>query len=281
MIKPILPPQASWNLSFSGAGHLLSYHLGVARILHGSYKSATINSVAGSSSGAIIAAVLTCFPHRLEEYTDRFLRDGGRAYAIFHDMLDDTPISDQAQMTNLPTLHIATTSCSSGSPKLFTFEPDDVHTERDKLLLAVRASCRLPVSFHPWDIFATQHPTYPEEDGIEIAGKFYVDGGIAAPCPQLQNSMTNIVISPISGSSSAIWNIRPVDNSWKIPLVGDLTARCGTFTVRPSAENLRALILTVGTATPHALKDWHQRGIRDANMFLRKWSKEHNMYAES
>ena len=65
-------PVPSWYLSFSGAGHLISYHLGVATTLL-SASTTTKNSqedeirpkidmVAGSSSGAIVAAVLGCFP---------------------------------------------------------------------------------------------------------------------------------------------------------------------------------------------------------------------------
>lgn len=278
MIKPTVASQASWSLTFSGAGHLISYHLGVARTLQNSSKSVSIQSVAGSSSGAIVAAALTYIPHRLDEYTDRFLQDGGRAFANFNELLSDVdaPTNDQPQASNnRPTLHIATTRCSDGSLQLFSFQRNNLQMQRGRLLLALQASCKIPVSFHPWDAFSSQTPVYPNQDGVEVDRKFYVDGGISAPCPivSTDNQTTNIVISPISGSSSEKWNIRPHDNSWKIPLVGDITARCGTFAVRPSVDNLRALVVSAGAAPPQVLKDWRDRGIDDANLFLEKWNK--------
>jgi len=98
------------TLSFSGAGHLLSYHLGVAASLHrasgtnnhGSTCSGSgngrrgktelmpaIRAVSGSSSGAIAATVFVRLPHRIEEYADAFLAEGGRAFAILKEMLHD------------------------------------------------------------------------------------------------------------------------------------------------------------------------------------------------
>lgn len=273
-----MPSRASWNLSFSGAGHLMSYHLGVARTLQAS-NATSIQSVAGSSSGAIVAAVLACMPHRLEEYADRFMHDGGRAFANFKDMLNDS--SDKVRETQMiihrPTLHIATTKCTDGSLKLFSFQPGNIHVHHEKLLLALKASCKIPASsFHPRDVFSKHAPSYPDLDGIGIDGESYVDGAIAAPCPLANNinaeQHTNIAVSPISGSSSAVWNIRPKDTSWKLPLMGDISARCGTFSVRPSVDNLRALVISAGVAPPNVLKDWCNRGVDDANEFLKKWN---------
>jgi predicted patatin/cPLA2 family phospholipase len=279
MIIQSVPVRASsWSLSFSGAGHLISYHLGVALTLQNKNNECSIKNVAGSSSGAIVAAVMACFPHQLDEYTDRFLQDGGRAYANFNEMLSESSTNEQLQehKSNLPLLHVATTSCSDGSQKVFSFEPVNLHLKPDKMLLALQASCRIPVSFHPWDIFSRRAPSYPELDGIEIEGGFYVDGGIASPCPMLNESdSTYIAISPISGSSSAKWSIRPVDTSWKLPLVGDLTARCRTFAVRPSVNNLNAFAVSAGVASPQILKDWHDRGVHDANIFIEKWNWKH------
>ena len=280
-------PVPSWYLSFSGAGHLISYHLGVATTLLSA--STTKNSleedeirpkidvVAGSSSGAIVAAVLGCFPHRLDEYTDRFLKDGGRAFGNFQEML----LQENTTDTALPRLKIATTNCLDGSLKLFSFDynaqqqlPDQL--EKDRILRALQASCRIPGTFHPWDLFAKE-VSYPENDGIEIDGDYYVDGGIAAPAP-LDKSFdyaNTIIVSPISGSlssssssSSICHSIRPKDLSWKLPIVGDLTARCGTFRITPSVQNLQALITSVGIASPQVLRDWYQRGVEDAEAFL-------------
>lgn len=279
MTQQAVLSRASWNLAFSGAGHLISYHLGVAKTLQNSNKTAAIKSVAGSSSGAVAAAVLACIPHQLEEYTDRFLQDGGRAFANFREMLVDTYTVDQSSIIceGRPTLHIATTKCSDGSFKIFSFEPDNMQNQHRKLLVALQASCKIPLLFHPWDAFSKHAPSYPEHDGIEIDGDFYVDGGISCPCPIVptDDDATNISISPISGSSlTKCHAIRPNDNSWKAPLLSDVVARCGTFAVRPSVDNLRALFASAGAASPRVLKDWHDRGVDDAYLFLGQWNKD-------
>lgn len=93
-------PAPFLTLSFSGAGHLLSYHLGVAASLHRASATSngsnnnrrhlpTIKAVSGSSSGAIAATVFVRLSHRIEEYADTFLAEGGRAFAILKDMLHD------------------------------------------------------------------------------------------------------------------------------------------------------------------------------------------------
>lgn len=264
-------PRPSWNLSFSGAGHFISYHLGVARTLLQN-ETAAIQSVAGSSSGAIAASVVACFPHRVDEYTDRFIKDSGRAFANFSEMLAETSTNPGCT----PVLHIATTRCVDGSLKVFSFQSENLQLQRDKMLLALQASCRIPLSFHPWDVFSKNAPSYPKQNSVEIDGNHYVDGGIAAPCPQIEynDQSTNIVISPISGSSSAKWNICPNDASWKLPVIGDIPARCRTFSVRPSVNNIRAFVVSAGAASPQVMKDWHKRGVDDAHIFLEQWGKE-------
>ena len=93
-------PAPFLTLSFSGAGNLLSYHLGVAASLYRASATSdgkskrrqhlpTIKAVSGSSSGAIAATVFVRLPHRIEEYADTFLSEGGRAFAILKDMLHD------------------------------------------------------------------------------------------------------------------------------------------------------------------------------------------------
>ena len=267
-----------WTLSFSAAGHLLPYHLGVAKTLlrnedededddddpqshsHSHLFKVPIHSVVGSSSGAIAATVTTVLSHRLEEYTDHFLQDRGYALRNLRDMLStDTTIMKPEQQekkkekTSLQTplsppvvLSICTTRCSDGGIELFSFnttnsdninnnnnnhDPNQKH-KHDRLLTAIEASCRIPRSFHPFDLFTFMgNNQYPDAEGIEIEREmemendgsnsnnnnrrtgYYVDGGIAAPFPspppipllfldsQLQHStcMGTIVVSPIAG----------------------------------------------------------------------------------
>jgi predicted acylesterase/phospholipase RssA len=106
--------------------------------------------VAGSSSGAIVAAVLACFPHRIEEYKTRFLEDGGRALRNFQEMLVESSITNKQteKLATRPLLHIATTNCINGSLKICVFDPNNPHEDHyHMILLALRASCHIPPTF--------------------------------------------------------------------------------------------------------------------------------------
>lgn len=304
------------TVSFSGAGHLLPYHLGVAQTLlrqrHPFPSALPIRAVAGSSSGAIAA---TCFallsPQLLDEYTDRFLRDKGRAYVNLKEILQQHQQHVGAQKERnghenpRPMLSIATTGCSDGALHLHTFFEDKkkhgvggkntsgtslppplLPQQIDDILLAVTASCTIPRSFHPVDVFGQNKKSddlwYPNEDGVMIDGVAYVDGGIVAPAPPTPldtnpNCVGHIVVSPISGCHSDMndhestkrtnkLSIRPHDTTFALPF--SLTARCGTFDVRPSIQNLRSMVVAVGLAKPSVLKDWHRQGMDDAERFL-------------
>jgi hypothetical protein len=197
-----------------------------------------IKSIVGSSSGAIAATVSTILPHRLDKYTDRFLQDRGYAFKNLREMLlveeDSAPRKEETVDEEMPLLSICTTRCSDGGIELFSFGGDGLNDvcnsfkkpkqqgegeepqQYARLLKAIEASCRIPRSFHPFDMFVSpnnlllqritssiggafnnnnddndndnknchQHYYYyPDKDGIEIDGQFYVDGGIAAPFP--------------------------------------------------------------------------------------------------
>jgi len=229
-----------WTLSFSGAGHLMPYHLGVVKTL---LSSDTIQSgnpfrlpiqfISGSSSGAIAATVATLLPHRLDEYTDRFLIDRGHAFRNLREMLAEETgpehtscDQDQAEASPhcTPLLSICTTRCADGRIQLFSFEVEDCQQDdHERLLKAIEASCRIPQSFHPLDMVLPNYDnlfqrlflssesasgggryTYPDAEGVEIDGTGFVDGGIAGPFPPTPRDSDpectgRIVVSPISG----------------------------------------------------------------------------------
>lgn len=273
-----------WTLSFSGAGHLLPYHLGAASTLLKKHDKEfpAIHAVAGSSSGAIAAAVMTMLPHRLEEYTDRFLQDRGHALRNLKGMLQE--LGNDSQTIEKPPqfLVVCTTKSLEGSMHLFTFD----NTTNNKITLngqvatndmihrVIQASCTIPKSFHPIDMFSKSALSYP--DGIEIDGVYHADGGIVAPAPRTPfdddpNCIQRIVVSPISGGLPN--HIRPKnDNTFALP-GGDWTARCGTFQIRPSIHNMRALVSSLGVVSPESLKEWCERGSHDAQAFLDDWRK--------
>jgi predicted acylesterase/phospholipase RssA len=294
--------QRFWTVSFAGAGHLLSYHLGVARVLLASGHP--IEAVSGSSSGAIAATVVSLLPHRLEEFTDIFLRDRGRALTTLTRMLTTREEQERSnnnrnksnQAASRPILVVAATSCKDGSAKLFTFDAstkyDDVlpcsveNTTGSTILRAVQASCTIPTSFHPFDLIGkSKSLSYPNKEGVEINGDYFVDGSISAPAPftplDSEPGGTRILVSPFTGSSSApqrqgddngaLMMIRPSDETLALP-GGDWTTRCGgEFRIRPSIQNLRSLIHSLGIAPAGVLEDWHRRGVEDAEVFVDSW----------
>ena len=307
------------TISFSGAGHLLPYHLGVSAVLleHGekTLSSASsrdnkflppIRAVAGSSSGAIAATVLALLPHRLQDYTDRFLTDRGHAFRILNAMLaeEENQLQKTTSETSIPQsfpedLVVCTTKCSDASIRLFNFSTHELlnsqgsdgrHRTRGDLLRAIEASCRIPSSFHPFDLFSKGSLQY--YDGIEIDGELFADGGISAPAPPFATPANHIidnteagkqeirlVVSPISGTSVQqeknvlFYEIRPRDTSWAIPY--HLTCRCGSFRILMSAQNLLALVASAGAVSPQDLQSWYQRGIEDTNIFMDNYLSLH------
>lgn len=253
------------TLSFSGAGHLLPYHLGVATVIQTEARSIAtpVEAVSGSSSGAIAAALFACFPARLDEYADAFIADGGRALHHFRDLAD---ASRGGPLEPRTSLHVATTRCVDGAPHLFGF-PKDRLCDKEHLLKCLRASCAIPPHFHPADVLPHRTPaTYPDGDGVAIHGLSYVDGGIAAPAPRAHldamDGGCRVVISPISGGTREARAVRisPADASWKFPW--DLECR-GGFRVHPSVQNARALQVAAGAASSAVLREWYERGVED------------------
>ena len=261
----------SLTLSFSGAGHLLPYHLGAAIALKEKERHITqqICAVSGSSSGAIAASAFVYFnDEQIKDYAERFITDGGRAMFHFKQMLDECKLPSKQQ-----DLHIATTRCYDGSLHLFDFPAGSSSDQsRSRLVKCLEASCKIPHHFHPADVLPSKWPSkYPEEDGIIIGGISFCDGGIAAPAPPTpidnEEGVCRIVVSPISGSNNEKNTIRisPRDDSWKFPM--DIKCR-GGFAVHPSLQNIRAMQVSAGVATTPILREWYERGIKDVEGVL-------------
>lgn len=254
------------TISFSGAGHLLPYHLGAATVLmkncavdttatgniplaptntfrglgkqqqdHLEEKTKNydqrapllppIKAVVGSSSGSIAAAVMTYLPHKIEEYADEFIHEGGHAYQIFERMiLEEEEIEKQSSNAAMTTkqqweLYVCGTRCTNGELCLFPFKYNtntagtigfsngnklqkimtskmfECVEEREYLFQAIQASCKIPVSFHPvdmisWPILGASKLNY-HEDGIKINDQYYCDGGIVAPAPPTPYDFNN------------------------------------------------------------------------------------------
>jgi predicted acylesterase/phospholipase RssA len=281
---------ASFTISFSGAGHLLSYHLGVARSLLQRGIVSRTRSIAGSSSGSIAATLLSLAPGRLEEFWDRFLASRGKGFAHLGEilLLEDDDDRDQRRgvKSSSPQLFVCATNSCDGSPHLFQFNPHEY--DKGRLLNAIQASCRIPVSFHPVDLFK-DNVSYQGE-GIEIDGNFYVDGGLSGTFPpptpfdtenEVGERPHRILVSPISvrligqhaigntkqerytGPSTSIVCPANAPSRWS----RFFKTRDGLVAIEPSLANLQSLVPAAGFASTEALRDWHMRGMEDAERF--------------
>lgn len=256
----ITPTVKRLALSLTGSGHLLTYQLGVCQVLL--KCDLPIAAISGSSGGAIAATVVCCIPHRLEDYAAQFIKKKGLGFGILQSMLQEESSSEVVVSTTL--LSICLTRCRDGAPILKTFHSPLTNLD-DDLLPTIAASCEIPPSFHPWDLFGSHQLQYPE--GIVIDGESYVDGGIAAPAPPVQDAYEKIIVSPISGGyDTTSTRISPKDPSFQLPFF-QLTAR-GGFLIRPSMQNLRALRAASGLTSSYELQMYYDWGTRDAIEFL-------------
>jgi hypothetical protein len=245
-------------LSLTGSGHLMTYQLGACQVLL--KGDLPIAAISGSSGGAIAATVVCCIPNRLEDYASQFIQKKGHGFSILQTMLQEESCEDVVPTT---LLSICLTRCRDGAPILKTFHSPLTNLDHD-LLPTIAASCEIPPSFHPWDLFGSHQLWYPE--GIVIDGESYVDGGIAAPAPPVQEPYEKVIVSPISGGYDTSTRISPKDSSFQLPFC-QLTAR-GGFRIRPSVQNLRALRASSGMTSSYELQMYYDWGKRDAIEFL-------------
>ena len=91
------------TLSFSGAGHLLPYHLGVIVAIKSSVEqhlslTPPIHAVSGSSSGSIAATLYAYFSReQVQEYADKFISECGRAIHHLKQLVIDANASAEAR----------------------------------------------------------------------------------------------------------------------------------------------------------------------------------------
>lgn len=249
---------ASVALSLTGSGHLLVYQLGACRVLSKS-SSLKIHEVAGSSGGAIVATLLALNVD-LHDFAENFLQTRGQGLTLLQERLQ------QEIILKGPALSICTTQCRDGRAHMFDFKIGSSSLD-PRLMPAIMASCRIPASFHPFDMFSSKN-TYADEEGVRIDNNFYVDGGIAAPAPPTMPALRRIVVSPIASGSSSNYKD---DNCWRVSPNG---ARFRfsmnlkqNFRVDASIDNLRALRASAGMTTASELQSWYQRGQDDARRF--------------
>ena len=294
-----------YHVCFSGAGHLLPYHLGVCSYLnetiHPDKRKMNIASVSGSSSGAIAATLYALLsPSSLDSFTNQFIEQGGGGISLLQTIMQKMPRS-----TIPKPLYIFMTPCKDSTMAcIHPFSNIQEH-EMQRLFSCIQASCRIPTSFHPMDIlhfhllpsftFFSSKLSYPESDGVTLDGISYVDGGIAAPFPNpLQTSIVLhdrpnvkyslnvnqkdhvIMVSPLSYTHKTnIFNanytrISPNDSTFSF-LPNDVIVGSTSLphnNIRPSIQNIHALRVSMGAANKIELQQWYELGKENAKTNL-------------
>ena len=166
-----------------------------------------------------------------------------------------------------------------GQLRIFDF-PSTSPSSDSRMWRALEASCHIPPSFHPIDLFSSTK-SYPDSEGVCVDTNehyYYVDGGIAAPAPPTRPGLRRILISPIAESQSnkhqEDWRISP----WATTTSHLWPATIGlkhNFRVDLSFANLRALRAAVGMTTSAELHGWYQRGQDDAQRFVEEGTWSH------
>ena len=284
-------------LSFSGSGHLLVYQLGAARVILSSKWGEKISLFAGSSGGAIAAAVCALLPRtKLVDFAESIACTGYSFNELQRALSGRGAFALSDADAIGASLYVAATHCRTGRGALFSHFRSAAELQRCLL-----ASCAIPADFHPFDLRRSQ-PTYAESGGIIVDpacevdggqavaddyaasaalpfsphGEAYVDGGITVAAPRLADvcGAHTLTVSPVSGpqgllcrpsvTAPAHHHLTPIDTSLRVPLCAPSLAGMRCFL---SVDNARALRTTMG-AGPRLLTKWYERGAEDAARFV-------------
>lgn len=255
-------PLTRIGISFSGSGHLLCYHLGIARTLLENDRSwAHLSGTSGGAVAAVVASTLSLN----EQY--RFHQDFAiRCHALtgLKEMLHE-----QAHIrANLANTHIGVTACKTGeSIMLSNFE------SRSELIDAIVASCRFPRSFHPLDVL-WDRIKYPEDEGKYIRGVSYIDGGLSNLCPVpgfTEQDVKTLRVSPFSGPPNdlLLCPAKPLVVRYSLPNFGLGQWSVRGLPVHLCLSNVQMFQTGMG-APPHVLERLYDSGRSDAENYLKQ-----------
>ena len=264
-------------VSFSGGGHLLAYHLGVAHQLK--LANVHVDCFAGSSSGAVAAAVTaTSDAQGIQAFMEKHTAQGRSVSGLAHFLADD------AHRTAANNLAISVTDCGTGANRLLRS-----FSSTPRMLEAVAASCHIPPSFHPLDFLSADPRVYPPEEGrycewtaqggasrMEDCGEGnFVDGGLSANIPLVpgcQTARVSVLSTPdarvlapldTGGAQGALGQL-PVPFSVRLPG----TLNMSGLGVYLSLSNLRRVAVAGAGAPPAVLRRLFTEGQRDCALRL-------------
>lgn len=262
-------------LAFSGSGHLLCYQLGVAHHLLAGGKLRPVEFL-GCSGGAIVAAAAACLPDAHCGGLARFAHNfavKGRAMEGLRASLPDNAAEAAGDR-----LHVGLTACEGDGIVGGTHFVRRRFSSRETLLRCVRASCHIPLSFHPFDLRHASAATYPSDEGYEVDGEFFVDGALSRAVPRLLDSDAPggckaplvVLVTPASGPhvvssarSIADASVRPDDETFRVG-----TARLAGLPCFLSLGNLQSLSIAAFGGDEAALRGAFDRGTDDAARWI-------------
>ena len=165
-------------------------------------------------------------------------------------------------------LQISVTDCTTGANVLISS-----FSSREALLDSIWASCLIPRSFHPLDFFANSARTYPESEGMQVAGHqgHFVDGGISANIPMPPNHDV-LRVSVLHGPSAPDLICRQEESSLLRLTRFPAAVPMSGLPVYLSLSNLRAGMHAAMGDHP-TLQSYFQAGQRDGEEYLRNHTR--------
>lgn len=275
MVPAVLKEMSkSLGLSFSGSGSLFVYQLGVYQALYNAI--AHQNVVFGGSSGGALAATMASM-HFCAKKTDcmsrliPLLHTTGPLKVIEHEL--DQLNTESAQKV-LRSVFVSVTRCSDGANVLrSSFQ------SKQELLQCLRASCHIPVSFHPLDLFtnclSSRNLTFPAHEGVKIDQSLstYVDGAFSASIPQLHVD-ASISVSPLLCKVDFPTILvhpesRPVIKTEFMPFEIPCYVTVGGQRCKICIQNLRAISCAIAL-TRKQREEWFHKGVSDGKEVVKR-----------
>ncbi|XP_077409974.1 patatin-like phospholipase domain-containing protein 4 isoform X2 [Vanacampus margaritifer] len=242
------------NLSFAACGFLGIYHLGAvgAFLRHGDKLLASLKSCAGSSAGALVAAVMLTAPDKdCKEFTYNFAENVRQqrfgavtpGYNLMSKLREgiEEMLPVDAHILASDHLHVSLTHSRSGKNLIVSR-----FNSREELIQALLASSFVPV-------YAGLQP-------VKFRGEKWIDGGFTDSLPIMPVGRT-ITVSPFAGQQ----DVSPLHKSHAVKT----QLRLANMNITFSMENIRRLNQALFPPPTNRMQFLCQEGFDDAMRFLK------------
>lgn len=243
----------SKNLSFCGCGFLGIYHVGVASSFHEYAPQLSMQKIAGSSVGSIVAVAHICGNLQLAYATTDIIRVAidarARALGPFHPSFDinaqvrsalERGLPDDVHLIANGKLHISLTRVHDGANVIIS-----QFNSKEDVIQALICSCFIPF----WSGLVA--PKYK--------GTTYIDGGFSNNLLILDDK--TITVSPFAGEA----DICPQDSVYNL-----LTISLSNTSFSLTPHNLYRLSHALLPPAPEMLRELYEQGFTDGLRFLQR-----------